>query len=358
MRRYQLFACYLVLGLTACGGRGGDGGGGSAGGTSTPPPPQTPLVYSGALTAAAIGANNAGTVAANIVGATSATGGGPVVAVSMRADSAPASEPQPTGATGLSRRLAQAMHASELARGPVGGVLAGVAVDQTVPCDSGSMRISGDRAANGTGTLAVSYDACRSGGDTINGPASLQINSYDQVNRVITDGTFTFTRVSLTGPGINSDLTGTLRKQVRATPNFMDASAATETVTLNAITQDKASGRMTRTQDLRIVNVYSSMTSPTFYNQSIDGRVYDSTAGFVDVTTNTMPFKAPWGPLYYPTSGQAFPDGGEIVLIGANGSRVRVTALAVDLAKIEVDHDGDGVYETAARLQWSQLNSP
>jgi hypothetical protein len=163
--------------------------------------------------------------------------------------------------------------------------------------------------------------------------------------------------VSLTGPGINSDLTGTLRKQVAATPNFMDASAATETVTLNAITQDKASGRMTRTQDLRIVNVYSSMTSPTFYNQSIDGRVYDSVAGYVDVTTNTMPFKAPWGPLYYSTSGQSFPDWGEIVLTGATGSRVRVTALAVDLAKIEVDADGNGVYENAARLQWSQLNS-
>jgi len=357
MRRFQLFAYPLVLGLTACGGGGGDGGGGAGGGAATPPPPQTPLVYSGANTAATVSATNAGTVAANVVGATGATVGGPVVAVSMRADSAPASEPQPTGATGLSRRLTQAMHTSDLARTSVAGVLAGVAVDQTVPCDSGSIRISGDRAANGTGTLSVSYNACRTGVDTINGPASLQVNSYDQANRVITDGIFTFTRVSLTGPGINSDLTGTLRKQVAATPNFMDGSAATETVTLNAITQDKASGRMTRTQDLRIVNVYSSMTSPTFHNQSIDGRVYDSVAGYVDVTTNTMPFKAPWGPLYYSTAGQSFPDWGEIVLTGATGSRIRVTALAVDMAKIEVDADGNGVYENAARLQWSQLNS-
>jgi len=238
------------------------------------------------------------------------------------------------------------------------GALAGVAVNQTVPCDSGSMHITGDRADNGTGTLSVSYDACRSGSDTINGPASLQVNSYDSVNRVITDGTFTFTRVSFTGPGINSDLTGTLRKQVRPTPNFMDGAAATETITLNVITQDNATGRMTRTQDLRIVNVYSSMTSPTFYNQSIDGRVYDSVAGYVDVTTNTMPFKAPWGPLYYSTSGQSFPDWGEIILTGATGSRVRVTALAIDLAKLEVDADNNGVYETAARLHWWELNSP
>src|SRR3954463_3969645 len=143
MGRFQLFACSLVLGVTACGG-GGDGGGGgrAGGGAAPPPPPQTPLVYSGATTAAAIGANNAGTVTANVVGATGATIGGPVVAVSARAESAPTSEPQPTGATGLTRRLAQAMHATELARAPVAGALAGVAVDQTVPCDSGSMRIS------------------------------------------------------------------------------------------------------------------------------------------------------------------------------------------------------------------------
>src|SRR3954466_5068675 len=359
MGRIQLFAYSLVLGLTACGGGGDGGGGGSAGGSgATPPPPQTPLVYSGATTAAAIGANNAGTVTANVVGATGATIGGPVVAVSARAESAPTSEPQPTGATGLTRRLAQAMHATELARAPVAGALAGVAVDQTVPCDSGSMRISGDRAANGTGTLSVSYNACRTGSDTLNGPASLQINSYDQVNRVITDGIFSFTRVSFTGPGIDSDLTGTLRKQIVATPNFMDGGAATETVTLNIVTQDKGTGRMTRTQDLRIVNVYSSMTAPTFYNQSIDGRVYDSVAGYVDVTSDTMPFKAPWGPLYYSTTGQSFPDWGEIVLTGATGSRIRVTALAIDLAKIEVDADGNGVYENSARLQWSQLNSP
>jgi hypothetical protein len=256
------------------------------------------------------------------------------------------------------RRLTQAMHAGDLAGAPSSGALAGVAVDQTLPCDSGSWRISGDRAANGTGTLSVSYDACRTGSDTINGPASLQINSYDQTNRVITDGTFSFTRVSFTGPGIDSDITGTLRKQVVATPNFMDAGAATETVTLNIITKDRGTGRMTRTQDLRIVNVYSSMTAPTFYNQSIDGRVYDSVAGYVDVTSNTMPFKAPWGPLYYSTSGQSFPDWGEIVLTGATGSRVRVTALAIDLAKVEVDADGNGVYENAARLHWWELGSP
>jgi hypothetical protein len=323
-----------------------------------PPPPQTPLVYSGATTAATVNANNAGTVASNVVGATGATVGGPVMGVSVRADAAPASAPQPTGATGLMRRLAQALHASDLARASSSGTLAGVAVDQTVPCDSGTMRISGDRADNGTGTLSVSYNACRTGADTINGPASLQVNSYDQANRVMTDGTFSFTRVSFSGPGIDSDLTGTLRKQLAATPNFMDAGAATETMTLNIITQDRASARMTRTQDLRIVNVYSSMTSPTFYNQSINGRVYDSGAGYVDVTTNTMPFKAPWGPLYYSNLGQSFPDWGEILLTGATGSRVRVTALAVDLAKIEVDADGNGVYENSARLQWSQLASP
>ena len=140
---------------------------------------------------------------------------------------------------------------------------------------------------------------------TVNGPASVTIASYDQANRLVTDATMNFTRVRFTGPGFNADLSGTVRTQV----SVASASSATQVLTLNVVIQDNNSTmRMMRTENLRIVNMYFTISPPSFFNQSIDGRVYDSTAGYVDVSTSTAPHKEPWGPLYYATAGQTYPD--------------------------------------------------
>jgi hypothetical protein len=309
------------------------------------------LVYSGATTGATVTATSASAIASNVIGASAAgSASGLLAGVSAQADSAPAPAAQPTGVTGLARRLARAMHGDDLARARNGAALAGAAISQTIACDSGSISISGNVADNtGTGTASVDYIDCRTGSDTLNGPASLTIASYDQANRIITDGTLNFTRVRFTGAGINSDLTGSLRTQV-------SVGSATETLTQNITTQDNSTGSMTRTENLRIVNAFSTVSSPTFFTQSIDGRVYDSTAGYVDVTTSTAPYTAPWGPLYFATSSQSFPDWGIINLAGTTG-RVRITALGMDLAKVEVDANGDGVFETSARLRWAEMAS-
>jgi hypothetical protein len=96
------------------------------------------------------------------------------------------------------------------------------------------------------------------------------------------------------------------------------------------------------------------VSPPSFFTQSIDGRVYDSAAGYVDVTTSTAPYTDPWGPLYYATASQSFPDWGIINLAGATG-RARLTAMRTDLMKVEVDADGDNVFENSGRLRWSEL---
>jgi hypothetical protein len=348
MRRIQLFAYSLVLGLTACGGGGGGGGEQSSAPANTFPP-QVPLVYSGAGTAATVTATNTGMIASNVIGANAGAASGGLAGVSAQAESNPPSA-QPTGVTGLTRRLTQAMRSDALAGARSGGWLAGAAKDETTLCDSGSVRVSGTLADNGTGTVSVAYNACRTGTDTINGPASFAIKDFDQTNHIVTDGTLSFTRVNFTGPGIDSDLTGTLHIQV-------NVSSATQTLTQKFITKDNTTGRMTKTEDLAITNVFDDVTAPTFYTQSITGRVFDSVAGFVDVTTTTAPFTAPWGPLYYATSTQAFPDWGIIDLTGAAGSHVRVMSFGVDLAKVQVDANGDGTFENTARLRWADFNT-
>jgi hypothetical protein len=350
MRRVHLFACsFLVVGLTACGGGGGGGDGGSAssGSSGVPFPPQTPLTFGGVSTAAVITANNAGTITANVMGEDrAAAGGGAVAGVSAQSDAS--SAPQPGGATGLARRLAQATRQGELAKAS-SSALAGAAIDQTTACDSGNIHVTGTVADNGTGTVNVAYNACRTGTDTVNGPASLKIDSAQ--NGVITDGTLTITRINFSGPGVNSDLTGTLRTQI-------DTSAQTQTLTENVITQDTSTGHQSKTENLVIFNKFDNVLAPTFFTEDIRGRVFDGVAGFVDVTTQTAPFTAPWGPLYFATSAQSFPDWGIIVLTGATNGSIRVTSFGIDLAKVEVDANGDGTYENAARIRWADLNTP
>ncbi|MBV9192118.1 MAG: hypothetical protein JO292_14240, partial [Betaproteobacteria bacterium] len=298
-------------------------------------------------TAATVSATNAGAISANVVGASGAAGGSIVVsAVSAQGDTS-ASSSQPTGATGLSRRLSAALRTNDLGRS-YGGALAGAAVNTTTPCDSGSMQVTGTTADNGTGTLNVAYNECRTGSDTINGPATIRIDSFDQANNVITDGTLTITRVNFSGPGLNFGLTGTLRSQI-------NVSAASTTLTTNIVTQDGA-GHQTRTQDLVVTNVYDDVKAPTFFTESISGRVFDGTQGYVDVSTQTAPFTAPWGPLYFATSTQSFPDWGIITLTGA-ASSVKITSKGTNVAKLEVDSNGDGIVDATAHMPWSDFNT-
>jgi len=318
------------------------------------------LTYStspGANTDATVDPTSASTLASNVIGSSgAATGSSLLAGVSARGDSAPASEPQPTGAAGLGRRLGQAIRGDALAGAArSGSALAGATFSQSTPCDSGSVNISGTVSdSNGTGTVSIDYVDCRTGSDTINGPASLTISSFDRANNIITDGTLSFTRVRFTGPGFNSDLSGTLRTQVSiggasAATWCTSSGCGTETLTQNITVQDNTTMRMMQAQNLRIMNAFESVTAPTFFTQSIDGRVCHDQRGCVNVTTSTAPFTAPWGPLYFATRGQSFPDWGIITLTGATGSAT-ITSLGASLAKIQVG-------ASSARLQWAEFGT-
>ena len=311
MQRITLLACSLAVGLTACGGGGGggssgDGASGGVGNSRSPIPPQTPLTYSGSVAAAAISNTNAAALTADLISATGAA----------------------LGSSILRERT-------------------GTGVSQSTPCDSGSINITGSVNNSGAGTATVDFVDCRTGPNTLNGPAALTIRGFDSTTGIVTDGTLNFTRVRFFGPGVNFDFTGPVDVQVNVSSNRL-------TLTQRIITQDNGSGSQTQT-NLTFVNSYSTVSHPTFFNQSISGTVCDGATGCVNVGTATAPFTSPWGPLYFATSTQAFPDWG-IINLDSGTTRARVTSLGVDLAKLQVD-SGSGTFGTPARLRWSELNS-
>ena len=361
MRRANLFAYFLVLGLAACGGSGGGGssstpsagGGGSAGG--------------GTAGGGTAGSGGTGTTGTGTGGSTNTRNPVPdQVALSFTAATTPATVSATTAGrllsnTGTSARLAQMISSEELAliaRTP--GLAAG-SVTQTIACDSGSISITGNTPSSaGTGSVSVDYVDCRKGTDTLNGPATLTIEQYDSINKIITDSTLTFVRASFTSSSapLNSEISGSQRTVVNSTRASWcnSAGCATEVMTQNltVLVREGSATRLMRSR-ATVTNQYESVTAPTFFTQTLAGNVDDDQLGSVSVSTATAPFTGPWGDLYYSTRFQPFPDWGIIRINGATNSTARTSSMGIALAKIEVDTDGDGLFENNARLRWIDM---
>ena len=218
-----------------------------------------------------------------------------------------------------------------------------VPVNETNPCDSGSVSLSGDVNQNtGTGTLNVTWNNCRTGNDTLNGAGSVRVDAFDFGFRAVTDGTFTFQRVTLTTPSVTGSVSGSIRLQV----NFANSS---ETTTANLITLD-GSGKMTMTQNFVVIDAFNTLFAPpTSFTESVRGRLFDSTHGFIDIATDQG--------LVFPTIGQRFPSSGRLILTGASNRHVRVIAFSSNAVTLRLDLNGDGSSEVAASLKWTDLTA-
>lgn len=334
LSRCVVVALGLLL-LAGCGGGGGGGGGDTQGG----------ITYVGNTNPAVITATNASRLVANIVGSGDASGVivGPAVATASISQGARDSSSQ----SGLVHRLNTYQHETlTRARGRPSGSrvsVAAILVDDTVPCDGGSIRYSGTLNDNGTGTLTVTYSDCRSGDDTLNGVATLRIDAFDLTFLVSTDSTFSFSILTLTSPTTNESVSGSMRDQVNIATN-------TETLTVNMVTRDNMSSEMAKAENLIVVDVYNNLFFPSSYTETITGRMFDSVHGYVDVTTVV--------PLVFSSINQLFPGNGQLLFTGAASARIRVTTLSAVLVKVELDLDGNSVYETAATLKWTDLGGP
>ena len=353
MRRANLFAYFLVVGLAACGG----GGGGDSGGTSS---------AGGGTAGGSGGSTGGGTGGAGTGGSTSTRTPIPEqVALTFPATTAVATVNATSAArlmsnTGTSIRLAQALHAEQLAL--IGRNSAtGAPATQTIPCDSGSINISGTTNSTGTGSLNVDYVDCRNAGDTINGPATLVISTYNSGTQIITDSTLTFVRASFTNSqtGLNSEISGSQRTEVTtARASWCNSTGcATERMSQNITILFREGNNTTRTMRSRltVINEYESVMAPTFFTQRLSGNVDDADLGSVTVSTATAPYTGPWGDLYYSTRFQPFPDWGIIRINGATNSAARSSSMGIALSKLEVDADGDGVFENNTRLRWMDM---
>jgi len=84
------------------------------------------------------------------------------------------------------------------------------------------------------------------------------------------------------------------------------------------------------------------------YTTAVKGTLISSAfeSKFIDIAT-PVPFVR--------TGSQAYPASGQLIITGAAGGKVRVTATSASALFIELDADGNGTYEAATSKGWSEM---
>lgn len=188
--------------------------------------------------------------------------------------------------------------ASELLTGALVFTIASGSSSSTSVQLSGTMAFQGVTAVSGQNTGTIT--------GTVGVAASITSTTFQMVLTIGADG---LTVVSA-APGFSDSIVYDPGMSLGITVN--DGVGASSTVTLNG----------------------------SFSASAIGGRVIVSTVAPV-VTLGT----------------DAHPTSGQVVVTGASGTHLRVTALSNTQAELELDANGDGAYETNAVVTWANLGT-
>lgn len=319
---------FSVLATGGCGGGGGGGGGGSTESQAT-----LSTINAAALIADIMGSGDGSQVVVlTVTTAQQGTSGGHSVSsareLSQRLKTVYEASTSLTVAPATSERFAPAFSVDDLQSCPFGGTVHYTGTINDIDF---------------TGTLNATYTDCvLEDGFTYNGQGTLTVTVFDLFYFVPTDFTFTASNLTVTGPGVNLTLGGSLRDQLNIAGN-------TETTTFNTVTTDNIAVKTIKAHNLVWVFLYDNILSPSSYTVTITGRLWDSDYGYVDVSPVT--------PFVFASISQLFPNSGQHVLVGT-GTVIRVTALSSVLLTVELDLNGDTAYELTAYLRWIDIDGP
>ncbi len=330
----QLFILGSFFMISSCGG----GGGGSG-----PGPGPTGVTYNGVTTQAFITADNANKIFAVI------WNGGPSAA-SAESVSLSLSVPGVASSAnlkyaGLIKELkdrAATDFASFVARSK-NYVLKADVNETMYGSVSGTLTITGSiDQYTITGVLYMDYKNYNNGdGYTYDGIVTFNVNSFNIMYGRITDGTMSFTLWTIKSANGNVSLTGSIKVQ----ESFQNNS---DTLDVNMDGRDNNTSDTFRFQNFMVAFFYTNILNPSSETEALSGRVYVGAYGYVDVTTTS--------PLVYSSYTQDYPDsGGPIIMAGAGNSKAAVTSISTSYVKIEVDADGNSLFESQNAYAWNNL---
>jgi len=204
--------------------------------------------------------------------------------------------------------------------------------------------ISGTKSVDASGTTeSVTFSACSDlPGESIS-------------------GSFTISNIVATSTGLSGSASADLIFSFTGFPDeHLTGNFAFSVATVGSVTTTTLSGpaiqvsQGTDTQQLGSFTLVSSVDSSTGARTDTVTLNFASTGigGSVNITTLT-PFQT--------AAGKTFPSSGTILISGAMGSAIKLTVLGDESAptpqvRIEIDADGNGIFETVLNKNWSDLS--
>ncbi|MDH3712435.1 MAG: hypothetical protein OET44_01145 [Gammaproteobacteria bacterium] len=271
--------------------------------------------YQGSTSPADIDGNNATVLTKAVIG------------INASRDTLPMAAPAPESGAGVITAIG--LLRSALAKqGPViavAGVHPLVSVMQA--CDDG-----GEIVATTEGhRLTVDYFHCAEDGVTIVGSV--------RRNGGADDFTATIYGIRLTAPGLDLSFAGSF--------SFLD-SGATEILMLTdlVMVDNHPGGKTIRTENL-VITQTGDLDGD---NVTVDGRLFYSTLGYIEIET------ADGDPLFV-ADGDDYPSGGLLTLTGQNGETVVIMPLSSTQVNFMVDADGVAGAEIDQTVTWAEVEA-
>lgn len=211
--------------------------------------------------------------------------------------------------------------------------------------------VNGNQSLDAGDTVNIVATSCNFNGNMVNGSLGMAVNSTSgnlksnvySLNLGMAFGNFSVG--STTGA---DTLNGSLTLAVQSTGfnSLVSTLSAPNNLTMGGNYGGVAYSRSLSgySSTVTVSPVSSGYTESTVFNGTLSSNSFNAQTV---VFSNTTPFVR--------THLQNFPAAGQLVLTGADGSRVRLIAQSVTQVQIELDADGDGVYEAGTTRAWSSL---
>lgn len=296
-----------ALSLAACGGSGGGGGDDS-------------VRYRGLTTPAAVTDTNAPTLAEGVIGGSSTGTAFGVISEAQEAESGPT-------LLDLARILTRSVTQLDIDIPP--SHLPGAIINDSgsdACADGGSIAYNlsvDDVTFEFSGTFR--YRDCAEGDTTINGRAEV---SGSIGASIVLD--LDFDSLTVVTGAESYTLSGTIDTS---------ASLSTATIAMNVRQRNNNTGLVEWLNNLTLI-VEDNFS---FVQLTITGRYYHPDHGYVEVVTNT-PFQI--------DSADEWPNVGQMTITGDSGGKARLTAVSNTQYTLEVDAEGDDIYETTTLEDW------
>jgi len=185
-----------------------------------------------------------------------------------------------------------------------------------------------DKSGEFEGTFIFS-DYCDHG-VIINGEADVEGTADPDSGDIITI-TFRFDNLS----------DGTIAMDGKMSMDFSDSPLI---CTLIAYLKDETTGKVYWAKNYSL-NIYEY---PGYLEVEIFGKFYHPDHGYVDVSTEEA---------FVIYDGDDWPSSGILLMVGANNTKVKLTAIDSTECRIEADTDGDGVYDwDSGPLEWDNMH--